>query len=64
MRRAEASFKRAGLDLAPWPADFRAPHPLVASVFDFVPNAEALGLTTTALKEFIGLWVYRWRGWI
>jgi uncharacterized SAM-binding protein YcdF (DUF218 family) len=63
MPRALASFRKAGLDVAPWPADFRTEHPLVNSVFDFLPDPGALEMTTTAIKEWLGLAVYRLRGW-
>jgi uncharacterized SAM-binding protein YcdF (DUF218 family) len=62
--RALASFRKAGLDLAPWPADFRGHSvPLVNSVFDLLPDVGALEKTTTAIKEWLGLAVYRLRGW-
>jgi uncharacterized SAM-binding protein YcdF (DUF218 family) len=60
--RALASFRKAGLDVAPWPADFRDRYP-PGSVFDFLPDANALEMTTTATKEWLGLAVYRLRGW-
>jgi uncharacterized SAM-binding protein YcdF (DUF218 family) len=61
MPRALASFRKAGLSVAPWPADFRAQHPVVNSVFDFLPDVDALEMTTTAIKEWLGLAVYRLR---
>jgi uncharacterized SAM-binding protein YcdF (DUF218 family) len=60
--RALASFRKAGLDLSPWPADFRGLYQ-AGSVFDFLPDANALEMTTTAIKEWLGLVVYRLRGW-
>jgi len=60
--RALATFRKAGLDVAPWPADFRGHPP--ESIFDFLPDADALGMTTTAIKEWLGLAVYRLRGWV
>jgi uncharacterized SAM-binding protein YcdF (DUF218 family) len=57
MPRAIASFRKAGLDVAPWPADLLGGYP-PTSVFDF-----ALEMTTTAIKEWLGLAVYRLRGW-
>ena len=62
MPRAIASFRKAGLDVAPWPADLRGGDP-PTSVFDFLPDANALEMTTTAIKEWLGLAVYRLRGW-
>jgi uncharacterized SAM-binding protein YcdF (DUF218 family) len=65
MPRALASFRKAGLNVAPWPADFnfRGVRYPPGSVFDFLPGADALAMTTTAIKEWLGLAVYRLRGW-
>ena len=63
MPRALASFRKSGLDLAPWPADLRGRYPLVNSGFDFLPDAGALAKTTSAIKEWLGMVVYRLRGW-
>lgn len=63
MPRAIATFRAAGLDLVPWPADFQVQRPLVKSVFDLLPDAAALAMTTASAKEWLGLAVYRWRGW-
>src|SRR5262249_43177615 len=64
MPRALASFRKADLDVVPWPADFRGhSYPLVATVFDLLPDAGALEKTTSAIKEWVGLAVYRLRGW-
>ncbi|WP_407166034.1 YdcF family protein [Bradyrhizobium sp. ORS 111] len=63
MPRALATFRAAGLDVEPWPTDFRAQQPTAKSIFDFIPDAGALAATTAAAKEWLGLVVYRWRGW-
>lgn len=62
MPRALATFRSAGIDAFPAPTDFEVipqpPHPL-----RWLPDAGALSESTRALKEYLGLWVYRWRGW-
>lgn len=63
MPRALATFRKAGLPLEPTSTDANhgggsAPFPL-----PFLPDAESLDFTTKALKEWLGLLVYRWRGW-
>jgi uncharacterized SAM-binding protein YcdF (DUF218 family) len=63
MSRALATFRAAGVNVSPWPVDFRVHPPLVNSVFDVLPDATALELTTISVKEWLGLLVYRWRGW-
>ncbi len=63
MPRALAAFRKAGLDVVPVPTDFRALPPFYESPLDLLPNADALALTTNVMKEMIGGWVYRSRGW-
>jgi uncharacterized SAM-binding protein YcdF (DUF218 family) len=63
MPRAMATFRAVGLRLTPWPADFRADYSQGYSLFDFLPDARALALTTLAAKEWIGLTVYNWLAW-
>lgn len=62
MRRSLATFEAAGLEAVPAAADFEVmpepPHPL-----RWLPDAEALHDSTRAIKEYLGYWVYRWRGW-
>lgn len=63
MPRAVAIFRRAGLDPFPVPTDYQTgwddkPLPLT-----WVPEPENLTLSKVMLREWIGLWVYRLRGW-
>jgi uncharacterized SAM-binding protein YcdF (DUF218 family) len=63
MPRAMATFRAVGLNLAPWPSDFRADYSQGYSLFDFLPDAHALELTTLSVKEWLGLAVYQWLTW-
>jgi uncharacterized SAM-binding protein YcdF (DUF218 family) len=63
MSRALATFRAAGLNVTPWPVDFRRQTLIASNLLDVLPSAEALALTTTCVKEWVGLQVYRWRGW-
>lgn len=62
MHRSMATFRAVGLEPIPAATDFEvAPepnHPL-----RWLPDAEALHDSTRALKEYLGLAVYRLRGW-
>ncbi|NJK39714.1 MAG: YdcF family protein, partial [Oscillatoriales cyanobacterium SM2_3_0] len=72
MPRSVAIFERQGMEVIPAPTDF-----LVASAADpvenpgnwrgqilsIIPDAAALREFTLALKEYIGLVIYRLRGW-
>nr|WP_240451260.1 YdcF family protein [Wenzhouxiangella sp. XN201] len=62
MRRSVATFRAAGLETVPVAADFEVmPEP--GHALRWLPDAEALHNSTRALKEYLGYWVYRWRGW-
>ncbi len=62
MPRAAATFRRTGLHViqaAPW-RQVR-PGPWILKI---LPNATALSNSTMALREYLGLAIYRVRGWI
>jgi uncharacterized SAM-binding protein YcdF (DUF218 family) len=63
MPRAMAIFRRAGIAVTPAPTDIRVRYPLYDSVLDFLPAASALERTSDAIKEWLGIAVYRFRGW-
>lgn len=64
MSRALATFRTIGIQAIPSPTDYTVIDSEKLSIFDFLPDAEALAGTTQAIKEYLGLMVYRWRGWI
>lgn len=70
MPRALAIFQKLGIEAIPAPTDFRT----IASVEDqsrsvqqfllsLLPSADNLNNTSVGLKEYLGIWVYRLRGW-
>jgi uncharacterized SAM-binding protein YcdF (DUF218 family) len=63
MPRAMATFLKLGIDVIPAATDVRAVDGAPALPFDLLPEAGALRLTSDAVKEWIGLVVYRFRGW-
>jgi uncharacterized SAM-binding protein YcdF (DUF218 family) len=63
MPRALAVFRRAGINVAPAATDFRAQPYLEGGILALLPDAQALDNSTVAIKEWIGLLVYRMRGW-
>jgi uncharacterized SAM-binding protein YcdF (DUF218 family) len=63
MPRALASFRQAGLPLEPASTDVNHGGGLPPFPLWFLPEPESLDFTTKALKEWLGLIVYRWRGW-
>jgi uncharacterized SAM-binding protein YcdF (DUF218 family) len=63
MPRALAAFQKMGISLVPAVTNTYAGPPQVVSLLDLLPDAKALARTTSAIKEMIGLCVYRFRGW-
>ena len=73
MPRSKALFEHQGFDVIPMPVDFSITEQNWQSAFRpglgefflyLMPNAGALGMTTGALKEYIGLFIYGLRGWL
>lgn len=63
MQRAEASFRALGVKVAPVATDHEVVDDGPLTPLDLLPQADALERGSRALKEWIGLWVYRQRGW-
>jgi uncharacterized SAM-binding protein YcdF (DUF218 family) len=64
MRRALSTFKAVGINAIPSPTDYHVVGYKENTILDFLPNAEALVGTTLAMKEYLGMVVYKLRGWI
>ncbi|MBL8908193.1 MAG: YdcF family protein [Rhizobiales bacterium] len=63
MPRALAVFRRTGLTVNSAATDVRSGHELPRFPLFFLPNAGSLEDTSDAIKEWVGLVIYRWRGW-
>jgi uncharacterized SAM-binding protein YcdF (DUF218 family) len=72
MPRSLLIFKRQGIDAIAAPTDFLVSeldsqslgNSLQTIVLNFLPDSDRLDKTTKALKEYIGMAIYRLRGWI
>jgi uncharacterized SAM-binding protein YcdF (DUF218 family) len=72
MPRSMAIFKRLGINAIAAPTDYRIsqlevdqPNRQTESVIlSFIPNEDAFAMTTQAIREYIGIFVYRLRGWL
>lgn len=71
MPRSLLLFKNSGIEITPAPTDYTVTrqgwdellHPDINSfVINLIPNASSLSLTTTVLKEYIGMIVYQFDG--
>jgi len=63
MPRAAAAFKRLGVNVFPVSVDLRGVEVITDSIGVLIPTAEALAATSGAIREWMGIWVYRWKGW-
>lgn len=63
MARAVPLFEAQGLQVIPAPTDYQR---LVGGrgLPRWLPSVSSLYRTTTALHEYVGFWVYRYRGWL
>ena len=72
MPRSLQIFKRQGINAIPAPTDFLVSQQEIdepnsssqAILLNLVPDTDRLNKTTQALKEYIGMVVYRLRGWL
>jgi uncharacterized SAM-binding protein YcdF (DUF218 family) len=73
MPRSVALFEKLGFEVVPLPTDYTLTERLWADLRTFnapqwavylVPSASNLSQTSAALKEYIGLWMYRLQGWL
>lgn len=55
MPRAVLEFRRAGVDVQPFPVDYMAGSPETVYVSKFTPSSNGLSMTSTALKEYLGI---------
>lgn len=73
MPRAKALFEEQGISVIPAPVDFTVTEQAWESTFKpswkealiyLLPNESSLGLTTSVLKEYIGMFIYGLRDWM
>lgn len=64
MPRALATFQTFGINVIPSPTDYIEEDRKNYEIIDFLPDLDSLGKTSLVIKEYLGMMVYRWRGWI
>lgn len=73
MPRSVRIFEKQGFEVIPAPTDYIVTEPawdftwepsLPIQFFNAMPSVNALALTTEAMKEYVGIFVYRLRGWL
>lgn len=55
MARSVQIFKLAGVEVQPWPCDFRSPRGKAVTYVDFLPSAGTLETTAILIRESLGL---------
>ena len=63
MPRAMMTFKKMGINAIAAPTDIKAVKSTGPSVFKWLPSSGSLGTTRLMMKEYLGIWVYKLRGW-
>lgn len=63
MPRAMAVFEKMGVPVTASATDIEALKGVPASPLRWLPDVSALSMTTMAVKEWLGYWAYRWRGY-
>jgi len=64
MRRSEAAFRAVGLEPIPVATDFEVGRSSNRRLRRWLPSAAALAGSSRAVHEYVGYWVYWWRGWV
>jgi uncharacterized SAM-binding protein YcdF (DUF218 family) len=73
MPRSVALFEAQGFEVTPLPVDYSVVEDqstasqegvLIIKILNIVPNASNLALTTNALKEYLGTFIYQLQGWL
>ncbi len=63
MKRSVAIFEKLGLEVIPFPTDYRSLK-IGINWETIVPSTGAIDTTTLAIKEWIGILVYQWKGYM
>lgn len=63
MPRAAGTFRKVGFDVVAAPADFRSGWGESSAIFNWIPATDAMKVSSDSIHEWLGIWVYRIRGW-
>lgn len=73
MPRAVALFEKQGLEVIPIPVDFTitenkssrsSSNSTLGKIIDVIPQVSNLSQTTYAIKEYVGIFIYKLQGWL
>jgi uncharacterized SAM-binding protein YcdF (DUF218 family) len=63
MPRAVAAFQSVGVSVVAVSTDVQVVQQGTLSAVALLPSADALAMTSEAIREWIGMWMYRLQGW-
>ena len=63
MPRSVSAFQSVGIAVTPVSTDVRVADTNSLTPMDFLPDARALQMTSDAIRELVGQWVYKVQGW-
>jgi uncharacterized SAM-binding protein YcdF (DUF218 family) len=63
MPRSVAAFRSVGIAVTPVSTDIRVADDSSLTIQDFLPDARSLQMTSDAIRELVGQWVYKVQGW-
>lgn len=63
MKRAVGAFERLRVEVFPVSTDVKVVDRPSLTIFHFLPDADALHMTSDAMREWLGQWIYRLNGW-
>ncbi|TGL59348.1 YdcF family protein [Leptospira ognonensis] len=64
MKRAEALFQKEGLDFINFPTDYKTPSFTNPALELWIPSPSYLEITSLAIKEWVGIFAYRIKGYL
>ena len=64
LRRAEAVFRRVGLEVIPVATDYKGKQGNKFFAWDLLPHIGRLSFNSVLFREHLGYLVYRFRGWV
>ena len=63
MPRSMCSFDKVDVNAIPAPTDYEVTIAKSPLILRTLPNSAAQDLAARGMKEYLGRWVYQWRGW-
>ncbi len=63
MPRSVCSFEKMGITVIPAPTDYELDEIKRPLILQLLPSSHAQNIIARGMKEYLGRWIYQWRGW-